>query len=48
MTTPRADLLALTPAILSRLANVGLVKRAEKALAGGDLPTPHACAWSRW
>ena len=39
MTTPRADLLALTPTILARLANVGLVKRAEKALAGGDLPT---------
>ncbi len=35
----RADLLALTPEALVRLANVGLVKRAQKEIDGGILPT---------
>ena len=34
----RADLLALTPESLARLANVGLVKRAQKEIADGKLP----------
>lgn len=34
----RADLLALTPDALVRLANVGLVKRAQKEVDGGILP----------
>lgn len=35
----RADLLALTPEALVRLANVGLVKRAQKEIEAGVLPT---------
>lgn len=35
----RADLLALTPDALARLANVGLVKRAQKELESGAVPT---------
>jgi hypothetical protein len=35
----RADLLALTPDALARLANVGLVKRAQKELDSGAAPT---------
>ncbi len=34
----RADLLALTPEALARLANVGLVKRAQKEIEAGVLP----------
>ena len=34
----RADLLALTPEALVRLANVGLVKRAQKEIDGGVVP----------
>src|SRR5262245_47922847 len=34
----RADLLALTPDALARLANVGLVKRAQKELESGAAP----------
>ncbi len=35
----RVDLLALTPDALARLANVGLVKRAQKELESGAAPT---------
>lgn len=35
----RADLLALTVEALTRLANVGLVKRAQKEIEAGTLPT---------
>jgi hypothetical protein len=35
----RTDLLALTPESLASLANVGLVKRAQRELAGGEGPT---------
>lgn len=35
----RADLLALTPEVLATLTNRGLVRRAAKAVDGGDLPT---------
>jgi len=35
----RADLLALTPEALVRLANVGLVKRAQKEIEAGVVPT---------
>ncbi|RII15924.1 hypothetical protein DSC45_16915 [Streptomyces sp. YIM 130001] len=37
--THRPDLLALTPDVLAKLANRGLVKRAEKDLAAGTGPT---------
>jgi uncharacterized Zn finger protein len=36
---PRADLLALTPAALASLANMGLVKRAQKEIDAGKGPT---------
>ncbi|MFG2054638.1 hypothetical protein ACGFI9_11475 [Micromonospora sp. NPDC048930] len=35
----RTDLLALTPEVLAALSNRGLVKRATKAVDGGELPT---------
>jgi hypothetical protein len=38
MNTRRADLLRLTPDALAQLANVGLVKRAQRELAAGYVP----------
>ena len=34
----RADLLALTPASVAALANLGLVKRAQREIAAGEGP----------
>lgn len=39
MSARRADLLELTPQALAALTNAGFVKRAQKDLAAGDLPT---------
>jgi len=39
MTASRTDLLKLTPEALAQLANVGLVKRAQRELAAGYVPT---------
>ena len=37
----RADLAAMTPEALAALANVGLVKRAQREIEGGQGPKVH-------